>query len=110
MRKQANTELAPMQLLQNEKTTLQGGSAKFRKASEGTIKLVISAKDAISTAISFNPCSSCMDRYNPYLPLFLVRTQEIEVALEGLNFAAVLLREYRWKEKSYLSSDYSGDF
>ena len=110
-RNTAKAALAKIETFQKSKIDAHGRSAQFRESFEGTVRLVLSAKDVISSAVSFNPiAASAWTCVSILLPMFLNSTIENQAALEGLNYITILLIEYRWKENVYLTADASEDF
>lgn len=107
----ADVTLGKVQALVDQKVALQGKSARFRKLFEETVRLIVSATSALSTVKAIDPhAAAACTAVSVILPLLLVSAQQNEAALEGLNYVAVLIVEYRWKERCYLSQGTSEDF
>jgi len=109
----AKTALTNIEGLRDAKIATRGKSAQFRDYFEQTVKLAISANAAISFAVAFNPiAASAWTCVSTVLPLFTNSTTENDAAIEGLNYITILLSEYKWKQRIYLSEggDASQDF
>lgn len=100
----AKTALTNIEGLRDAKIATRGKSAQFRDYFEQTVKLAISANAAISFAVAFNPiAASAWTCVSTVLPLFTNSTTENDAAIEGLNYITILLSEYKWKQRIYLS-------
>jgi hypothetical protein len=100
----ARTALTNIEGLRDARMASRGLSAQFRGYFEQTVKLAISANAAISSAVHFNPIAAgAWTCVSAVLPLFTISTTENDAAIEGLNFITILLSEYKWKQRIYLS-------
>ena len=102
----ADIAVTRLEVLQSGKIAHSG---KSRQYFEDTVKLTISAKDAIAAIAALNPfAAAAWTALSFILPLFLASTQENEAALEGVNYIATIIVEYLWREACYMPSSPDG--